>query len=130
MHTDDYGKWCLKVTGWCLAIVVVCALIMCSGCAHTQKAQPNCAVNAITCAWTWGLNHGGLLRIAVYKVEAGVEHSQAEAFIKGKWTPLTEVWTGDHFDVIPYRSHYPGIEPYRYATLREWIAEQLRFANQ
>ena len=63
--------------------------------------RPHCVINAILCAWTWGTFEKDKVRIAVQSIEPGVDHSQAEALIGGKWTPLTEIWNGKHMEVRP-----------------------------
>ena len=96
--------------------------------------QPHCVINAIICAWTWATFKGDEVRIAVSQIGPGIDHSQAQAKINGEWIWLTEEWAkakrGDHLEVVPFESHYPGIEPYRYLTLGEWIREQIKFTER
>jgi hypothetical protein len=95
---------------------------------RTSKGpQTYCVPNAILCAWTWGALRKDEVRIAVTSISAGLDHSQAEAKIDGKWTPLTEIWTGQFMEIQPFRRHYPDKEPYRYLSLKEWIDEQIQF---
>jgi hypothetical protein len=96
----------------------------------SKGVQPHCVINAILCAWTWGTFKGVEVRIAVSQISPGLDHSQAQALINGKWTPLTELWKRDHLEVVPYKSHYPDIEPYRYLTLKDWIEEQIGYATK
>jgi hypothetical protein len=103
-----------------------------AGCAAIpvrQNPQPHCVVNSILCAWTWGTFQKDEVRIAVSSIAPGLDHAQAEAKIRGVWTPLTERWAGDHLEIVPWRRHFDK-EPYRYVTLKEWISEQIQFANQ
>jgi hypothetical protein len=80
-------------------------------------------------AWTWGVKTGNPVRIAVTHIKPGVDHSQAEAFVDGEWTPLTEIWNGEAMVIKPYKRHFDK-EPYRYVALRTWIDEQFRYVNQ
>ncbi len=93
-------------------------------------AQTNCVWNSVLCAATWGQMKGNEVRIAVTSISTGLDHAQAQALIKGVWTPLTERWTGQFIEIIPFKSHYPDKEPYRYLTLRQWIDEQLKFPER
>ena len=111
-----------------IRILLVC-LILTSCVTLDRNPQPHCVINAIYCAWTWGTFKQDKVRIAVTKIDPRTDHSQAQALIDGKWTPLTEQWTGDHMEIVPWTRHYPQ-EPYRYLYLKDWIAEQLRYANQ
>jgi hypothetical protein len=95
-----------------------------------KGVQPNCVVLSLMNAWSWEQLRGDKVRISVFNIGPGLDHAQAQALIKGKWTPLTEKWTGNHLDIIPFRSHYPDIEPYRYLTLDDWIEEQKEFRNK
>ena len=83
-----------------------------------------CVPSSMFTATTWAMKTGNPVRIAIQNLEKGKDHSQAEAMINGKWTPLTEYWNGESMAVQPYQRHYP-IEPYRYLGLSEWMAEQL-----
>jgi hypothetical protein len=95
---------------------------------RTSKGpQTYCVPNAILCAWTWGALRKDEVRIAVTSISTGLDHSQAEALIDSKWTPLTEVWTGQFMEIQPWTRHYPDKEPYRYLSLKEWIDEQIQF---
>jgi hypothetical protein len=86
-----------------------------------------CVPASILCAWIWHVKRGWEVRIAVSKIDANTDHAQAEALNpdNDEWTPLTEIWDGESMAVIPYRRHFPEIEPYRYLSMREWIEEQL-----
>jgi hypothetical protein len=94
-----------------------------------KGVQPHCVINAIYCAWTWGTFKQNAVRIAVTKIDANTDHSQAQALINNVWTPLTEEWTGDHMEIVPWTPHYPG-EPYQYFTLVEWIKKNFMFTTQ
>ena len=99
------------------------------GKAEPEK-NPNCVILSILCGWTWGMHTGHEVRIAVYRISKHEDHSQAEALIGDNWIPLTEQWTGKNLKVVTYVKHYPGLEPYRYLTLQDWIDEQFRYARQ
>jgi hypothetical protein len=86
-----------------------------------------CVPNAIWCAWTWRGKTKDQVRIAVTKVDANIDHSQAECYVDGTWVPLTEIWNGECFTVILYHRHYPDLEPYRFLSLEDWIDEQIAF---
>lgn len=94
-------------------------------------AQPFCVPNSIYCAWTWGNVKAQNVRIAVQNIKPGVDHSQAEAFIDGKWFPLTEQWDAQagFMKIIPWERHFPQ-EPYRYVELSDWIKEQFKWTYQ
>ena len=92
--------------------------------------QPHCVILSILCAWTWGIKTSDPVRIAVQHIEPGIDHAQAEACIYGHWTPLTEIWTGDHLEIRIHPRHYPDIEPYRYAGLMEWINENIQYVQE
>ncbi len=109
-------------------IILLIGLTGCAGIPVKQYPQPHCVVNAILCAWTWGTFQKDEVRIAVSHISPGIDHAQAEAKIKGTWTPLTEYWNGQHLEIIPFSLHYP-VEPYRYLKLREWINEQIGFTG-
>jgi len=94
-----------------------------------ERVQTFCVPNSILCAWTWGVKKGDKVRIAITHIEPGLDHSQAEALIYGKWTPLTEIWSGSAMEIQPYKRHY-DIAPYRYATLKDWIDENYKYVNQ
>ncbi len=67
------------------------------------------------------------VRIAVQKIDPvqNKDHSQAEAFIDGKWVPLSEFWNGQSMVCRPWKRHFPEAgEPYRYLTLPDWLEEQ------
>ena len=95
-----------------------------------KGVQTYCVPNSILCAWTCGAMKHDPVRIAVTKVDPvkDIDHAQAQAKVDGAWTPLTERWTGQHIEIVPWQRHYPQ-EPYRYLTLREWIDEQIKFAE-
>jgi len=111
-----------------IRILLVC-LLLTSCVTLVRNPQPHCVINAIYCAWTWGTFKQDRVRIAVTKIDPRTDHSQAQALINNVWTPLTEQWTGSHMEIVPWTRHYPQ-EPYRYLYLKDWIAEQLRYANQ
>ena len=116
-------KTCLLIAALCLLIAVACVrqIIVNTG------WQPGCVPLSILNAWTAGQN-GHQVRIAVTRIEEGLDHSQAQALIGGKWVPLTERWTGHNLLVGASGLHFQG-EPYRYLTLRAWMNEQLRFVE-
>jgi len=93
-----------------------------------KNPQPNCVWLSVLCAATWGIYRKDDVRIAVQRIGAGVDHSQAQARINGVWTPLTEQWTGQHLEIVPWQRHYP-IEPYRYVSLEDWISEQIKYTG-
>lgn len=95
-----------------------------------MNPTPHCVINAIFCAWTWGTFRRDPVRIAIQRIDAHTDHAQAEALVEGVWTPLTELWTGSHLEVAPWKRHYPEPDPYRYVSLRDWIDEQIHFTNQ
>jgi len=105
------------------AFLIVVAVVMCGGCASTQKSfQPHCVPISIFRAWT-AAHHGYPTRIAVSNVRPGVDHAQAEALINGRWTPLTVTWdTRKGVMVTTWTRHFG--EPYRTPGLDEFIAEQ------
>ena len=117
-------KTCLLIAALCLLLAVACA--------HRIIAnvgwQPSCVPLSILNAWTAGQN-GHQVRIAVTKIDATTDHSQAQALIGGEWVPLTERWGGRNLIVERSGKHFSG-EPYRYLTLRAWVGEQLRFAER
>lgn len=96
---------------------------------ETRSWQPNCVWESTMCAATLGLA-GHPVRIAVTHIDAGVDHAQAQAYIDGRWMPLTLqynerlrrhecVISPDHFQIAPYR----------YVPLVEWTAEQAPIAG-
>jgi len=87
-----------------------------------------CVPSSIFTATTWAMKTGNPVRIAIQKVDKDkdVDHSQAEALIDGKWTPLTEIWDGKSMTVKPWTRHFPNAgEPYRYVPLQDWMNEQV-----
>lgn len=93
-----------------------------------QDKEPTwCVPSAIFCAWVWSVKRQQKVRMAVTSISTGLDHVQAEALIDGKWTPLTEIWDGTSMAVIPYKRHYPEVEPYRFVSLKDWIDEQIQF---
>ena len=94
------------------------------------KIQPNCVDLAFMRARTYGRVKNVPTRIAVNRIPGSKDdHAQAQAKIEGTWTPLTEVWKGDHLEIIPYKRHY-DVEPYRYVELWEWVVENFKYSNQ
>jgi hypothetical protein len=93
-------------------------------------ARPHCVPNSILCAWTWGAIKKDPVRISVTKIGNGIDHSQAQACVNGEWTPLTELWNADggYLEVVLWKPHFPQ-EPYRYLTLQDWIAEQIKYTE-
>lgn len=91
-----------------------------------EKIPTWCVPSAIFCGIAWRIKSGMPVRIAIYKIDANTDHAQAEALNpdNGEWTPLTEIWDGQSMAVIPYRRHFPEIEPYRYLSMEDWIKEQ------
>ena len=93
-------------------------------------AKTYCVPNSILSAWTWGAKNKTPVRIAVQKIEEGKDHSQAEALINDKWTPLTEVWNQKgYMEIMPHKRHY-DVEPYRYLDLKDWIDEQIQYTKE
>lgn len=93
-----------------------------------KRVDLYCVPQSIGNAWAFGALRKVPVRIAVYKVKKGTDHSQAEAKIDEQWTPLTLNW--DNGPVVEkWEKHYPDLEPYRYLTLREWIDEQIIFVG-
>ncbi len=86
-----------------------------------------CVPHSLMCAWVFGQN-GYRTRIAVQNISKGVDHAQAEALVDGTWTPLTLLIVEGVPTVTVYRRHFPQ-EPYRYLTLREWVDEQISYAE-
>ncbi len=92
-----------------------------------NKIRTWCVPSAVFCATAWGIKSGMPVRIAITKIDASTDHAQAETQTEsGEWIPLTEIDDGECMAVIPYRRHYPEIEPYRYWTLGEFVEEQIR----
>lgn len=108
-------------------------LLLLIGCATQQAnyARPYCVPNSIYAAWTWGAEKRDPVRVAIQNLEPGIDHAQAEAKIKGKWTPLTEIWDSylGSMKIVPWDRHFPP-EPYRYPTLREFISENYKWTHQ
>lgn len=98
---------------------------------ESKNPQPNCVWLAVLNAATWALYIKQDVRIAVYHVKPGEDHSQAEGYDK-IWTPLTERWTGEHLETLKWVKHesVKDKEPYRYLTLREWVNEQMLIVEQ
>jgi hypothetical protein len=85
-----------------------------------------CVPQSIANAWTYAALEHAPVRIAVYHVRPGVDHSQAEVKVDGKWVPLTLSWDNGPI-VQKWKSHYPDLKPYRYLTLKDWIDEQIQY---
>lgn len=119
-----------RVAAACLVVAIIGLLIIFKGCAYGQEirsAIPHCVPLSILNAWTWGVKTGCEVRIGISRIDERTDHAQAEARIDGAWVPLTEVWNGRGLEVRPHQYHYR--EPYRYLTLREWINEQIVYAE-
>ena len=86
-----------------------------------------CVPSAIHDAWVYR-GQGYPVRIIVQKIdpEKDVDHVQAEALIKGVWTPLTSHrHTPDGRKVVEtWQRHYPDKEVYRFIDLDTFIQEQ------
>jgi len=95
------------------------------------KALSYCVPEAVYSAWLWGVRTGDPVRVAVSKVREGTDHAQAQARIDGSWRYLTPKWDYEagRIKVVPWKSHFPNVQPYRYLTLREWIDEQIGFVG-
>lgn len=67
------------------------------------------------------------VRIAVQHIKEGRDHAYAEAFIDNKWVPLVVHWSFERrmmavsTNVQTYKK-----EPYRYLSIKEWAAEQVK----
>ena len=95
------------------------------GCVHRVEAPVTCVPVSIVSAWTLAQS-GYEVRVAVQRIEPGVDHAQAEALIGGKWTPVTVGWDRRGLIVHEHRRHF-DVEPYRTLSLDEWIQEQSKF---
>lgn len=95
-----------------------------------DTALSYCVPEAIFCAWAWGAMRKDPIRIIVQNIRPGVDHVQAEAQIKGEWTPLTPKWDHDkcRISVSTWTRHFPRI-PYRYVGLQEFINEQIQYTQ-
>lgn len=100
------------------------------------EALSNCVIEAVFCAWVYGMRKEVPVRIIAQKIvktaKEDTDHSQAEALIRGKWVPLTPAWSklSQRIKVKKYRRHFPDVEPYRYVDLWTWISEQYQYTNQ
>jgi len=93
-----------------------------------KRVDLYCVPQSIGNAWAFGALRKVPVRIAIYRIKKGTDHAQAEAKIKGKWTPLTLNW--DNGPVVEvWKKHYPDLEPYRHVELEQWIEEQIGFVN-
>ena len=112
-----------RFSSWLLLIALV-------SCMADERIYTHCVPNSILSAWTWGAMKKQPVRIAISKIGEGVDHSQAQALIDGKWTPLTEQWKPDvgRMEIVPWTPHF-AVEPYRYSSLDDWIAEQIPFTR-
>jgi len=109
---------------WLLAIGFAMIAIFQSGCAQvdTWEVKPNCVPRALYSAYVAN-DAGYQVRILDGPTEKkGVHHWQAEAFIDGKWQPLTNDW-------VPVRVSKPDnwYSPDKIWTLKEAWEHQLRF---
>jgi hypothetical protein len=93
------------------------------------KISTWCVPSSVFCAICFWIKQKVPVRIALQKIEPGVEHSQAEAFIDGQWTPLSEFWNGTSMEASTYGRNYSQVEPYRYVGLIEFLQEQQRNMN-
>ncbi len=91
-----------------------------------QKISTWCVPSSIFCAIVWRIKERVPVRIAIQNIGPGTDHAQAEALHGDSWIQLTETWDGTSMAVIPYRRHYPDVEPYRTPSLEKFIEEQLR----
>jgi hypothetical protein len=96
----------------------------------TQVAVPNmvgtvgCVTKSLYDAMMWKKKYGDDVQIAISKIDAvkDVDHAQAIATVKGKYTPLTS----HEYDgvVRPWTMHFPEAKPYRHVTVDQFLVEQ------
>ena len=87
-----------------------------------------CVPQSLSCAWAWTIKYRQEVRIAVMNLRNGVDHAQAQCLDDGEWKPLVMFWTKQGPVVRIGHPHF-DVEPYRYLTLPEWIAEQLPYTK-
>lgn len=90
--------------------------------ADDVRGRGNCVSNSIVNAEEWIAKTGRPVKIAVFNVSPGIDHSQALGLDEdGYWKFLTR----HHSDGVlrKWQRHF-DIEPYRYLELNDWIKEQ------
>jgi hypothetical protein len=98
----------------------------------SSVAMPNmvgttgCVIKSLYDAIKWNKINGDDVQIAISKVdkEKDVDHAQAIATMKGKYTPLTS----HEYDGIvrPWTMHFPDAKPYRHVSIDQFMEEQKR----
>jgi hypothetical protein len=85
-----------------------------------------CVIKSLYDAIKWNKINGDDVQIAISKVdkEKDVDHAQAIATMKGKYTPLTS----HEYDGIvrPWTMHFPDAKPYRHVSIDQFMEEQKR----
>jgi hypothetical protein len=86
-----------------------------------------CVIYAFANARAWSVKKGKKVRIAVFEIEPGVNHYQAQYEDEYGWHYLTDVHTPKGSYTIPYgKNHQKTLdkEPIKYMTLTEAENEQ------
>jgi hypothetical protein len=86
-----------------------------------------CVPSSIFCALTFAIKYNVPVRIAIFKLDKGTDHAQAQAYVGEEWRYLTEYWNGTSMAAKTYGKNLPAtekLEPYKYYGLIEFLAQQ------
>ena len=110
----------------CILIVVLSIYMVSCAVQQVRGFQTWCVPNSVLCATTFAIK-GYDTRIAIFHIEPGRDHAQAQALVDGKWCYLSEFWNGQSMEVRIYQRNCPetiGKEPYRYYTVTGFLEQQ------